>query len=225
MLTPAPAIPATASSQARRWSASAWFVLRGGRGIAPGLGGGQLGGSQTGLRLTYAIGEARRVAIVGRVATPLNGSGREGAIGVEWRPTRLPIRIVAEYRVSLDGGASGPAVGAIAGVGPAPVALGFDLEAYGQAGVVRRRRAEFFVEGAARLSRRVFSVGDAKVDLGLGGWGGAQRGVSRLDVGPSVGVRLPVAGKAIRASLDWRQRIAGDARPGSGPVFVLGGDF
>lgn len=225
ILAPPQPAPGVSNPTASRWSASAWFVLRDGRGIAPGLGGGQLGGSQAGLRIAYAIGEARRVAIVGRVATPLKGMGREGAVGVEWRPTGLPVRLVAEYRVSLDGGASGPAAGMIAGTGPAPLAFGFDLETYGQAGVIRRRRTEPYAEGAARLSRPVLSVGKAKVDLGLGGWGGAQRGVERLDIGPSIGVRIPVAGKAIRASLDWRQRVAGNARPGSGPVLVIGSDF
>ena len=201
-LAPPPVVPATMIPKASRWSASAWFVLRDGRGVAPGLGGGQLGGSQVGLRIAYAIGDARRLAIVGRVATPLTGPGREGAIGVEWRPTALPVRLVAEYRVALDGGSSGPAAGIIAGTGPAPLTAGFDLETYGQAGVIRRRRAEPFAEGAARLSRRVFTIGGVKVDLGLGAWGGAQRGVQRIDIGPSLGVRAPIAGKAIRASLD-----------------------
>ena len=225
ILAPPPAIAPTAREPLDRWSASAWFVLRDGRGIAPGLGGGQLGGSQAGLRIAYAIGDARRVALVGRVATPLKGLGREAAIGLEWRPTKLPVRLVAEYRVALDGGRSGPAAGIIAGTGPAPLALGFDLETYGQAGIVRRRRDEPFAEGAARLSRTIATLGGAKLDLGVGGWGGAQRGVQRLDIGPSIGVRVPVAGKAIRLSLDWRQRIAGNARPGSGPVLVIGSDF
>lgn len=225
LLAPPPGAVPASSPTTSRWSASAWFVLRDGRGIAPGLGGGQLGGSQTGLRVAYALGDARRVAIVGRVATPLKGSGREAAIGVEWRPTALPVRLVSEYRVALGGGTGGPAAGIIAGTGPAPLAVGFDLETYGQAGVIRRRRTEYYAEGAARLSRRLFGVGGTKVDLGVGTWGGAQRGVQRLDVGPSLGVRIPVAGKAIRASLDWRQRIAGNARPGSGPVLVVGGDF
>lgn len=221
---PLAAVPAGGLT-ASRWSASVWLVVRDGRGIAPGLGGGQRGGSQAGLRIAYAVDQARRVAIVGRVATPLKGSGREAALGVEWRPTALPVRLVAEYRVSIDGSVSGPAAGVIAGTGPAPLAVGFDLETYGQAGVIRRRRTDYYAEGAARLSRRIFGIGGAKVDLGLGSWGGAQRGVLRLDVGPSLGLRIPVAGKSIRASFDWRQRIAGNARPGSGPVLVVGGDF
>ena len=224
MLAPPPAAAPPDRAAASRWSASAWFVVRDGRGIAPGLGGGQLGGSQAGLRIAYAL-DRRDVAIVARVASPLRGTGREAAIGIEWRPTALPVRLVAEYRVALDGGGSGPAVGIIAGTGPAPLALGFDLETYGQAGVIRRRRAEPFAEGAARLSRPVVKLAACKVDLGLGGWGGAQRGAQRLDIGPSLGVRVPVAGKSLRLSLDWRQRVAGNARPGSGPVLVIGSDF
>lgn len=225
LLAPPPATAPPDRPLASRWSASTWFVLRDGRGIAPGLGAGQLGGSQAGLRLAYAIGNARRVAIVGRVASPLRGKGREAAIGLEWRPTKLPVRLVAEYRAALDGGSSGPAAGIIAGTGPAPLALGFDLETYGQAGVIRRRRTESFAEGAARLSHPLVSLRGVKVDLGLGSWGGAQRDAQRLDIGPSLGVRVPVAGKSLRLSLDWRQRVAGKARPGSGPVLVIGGDF
>lgn len=225
LLGPPPATSIVASSPTKRWSASAWFVLRDGRGIAPGLGTGQLGGSQAGLRVAYTLDPARRVAIYGRVASPLRGSGREAAIGVEWRPTRLPVRLVGEYRIALDGGKGGPATGIIAGTGPAPIALGFDLETYAQAGVIRRRRTEPFAEGAARLSRPVVKLAGIKFDLGVGGWGGAQRGVQRVDVGPSVGARAPLAGKSLRLSLEWRQRVAGHARPGSGPVLAIGSDF
>ncbi|HEX4695256.1 hypothetical protein [Sphingomonas sp.] len=218
---PPPSVVATPFAT-NRWSVSGWFVLRDGRGIAPGSGSGQLGGSQAGLRIAYAIG---RLAFVARVATPLHGRGREAALGVEWKPPRLPVRLAAEYRVSLDGGSSGPEVGVVAGTGPGPLAAGFDLETYGQAGVIRRRQAEAYAEGSARLARPLVKLGGARVDLGLGGWGGAQRGANRLDMGPSLGARFPLGRGAVRLSLDWRQRIAGDARPGSGAVLVIGGDF
>ncbi|WP_204317143.1 hypothetical protein, partial [Klebsiella aerogenes] len=29
----------------------------------------------------------------------------------------------------------------------------------------------------------------------------------------------------LRIALDWRQRVAGEARPGSGPALTLGADF
>src|SRR3546814_10233062 len=63
-----------------------------------------LGGSQAGARLAYAIDPAHRLQLVGRVATPLRGRGREAAIGVAWQPTRAPVRVVAEQRFAIDGG-------------------------------------------------------------------------------------------------------------------------
>lgn len=208
-----------------RWSASMWLLLRDGQSPSAGLGGGQLGGGQGGLRIAYALGQSRRVALVGRLVGPISGRGREAALGIEWRPTRLPVRLVAEQRFSLDGGRGGPVVGLVGGTGLGRVALGFDLETYGQAGVIRRGRTEPFADGAARVTRRIASIGKTKVDLGLGTWGGAQRDARRLDIGPTLGVRLPVGGKAIRLAIDWRQRIAGEARPNSGPALTIGSDF
>ena len=99
-----------AAAPASRWSASTWFLARAGVGLG-GPYGGQMGGDQAGVRLAYAIGAARRVALVGRIASPLAGVGREAAIGVEWRPTRLPVRLVAEHRFAIDGGGGGGSVG------------------------------------------------------------------------------------------------------------------
>ena len=208
-----------------RWSASAWLLIRDGGSPAPGLGGGQLGGGQGGVRLAYALGRARRVALVARLTSPLSGSGREAAIGIEWRPTRLPIRLVAEHRFALDGGKGGPGIAVIGGTGPARIGGGFDLETYGQAGVIRRSRTEFYADGSARLTRPLATLGKARVDLGLGVWGGAQRGAARLDMGPTLGVRTPIGGKTVRLSFEWRQRVAGQARPASGPALSIGSDF
>jgi hypothetical protein len=219
-----PPIPGRLPS-ASRWSGSAWLVLRDGRGLGSSFGGSQLGGAQTGVRIAYAVDRSQRVALVSRLTSPLHGTGREASIGVEWRPTPLPIRFIVEHRFALDGGKGGPAVGVIAGTGPAPLARGLDLETYGQAGVIRRDRTEPFAEGAARLTRRVTHVGHLKLDLGIGAWGAAQRGAQRVDVGPSIGVTLPVANRTIRAIGDWRQRVAGHASPGSGPTLTIGADF
>src|SRR3546814_4330059 len=87
-----------------RWSSSGWVVLRGDGAAGAAFGGSQLGGSQAGARLAYAIDPAHRLQLVGRVATPLRGRGREAAIGVAWQPTRAPVRVVAEQRFAIDGG-------------------------------------------------------------------------------------------------------------------------
>ena len=222
----APAAPwssATPLSGISRWSASSWLFARGGGAAGGSLGQPSLGGGQAGMRLAYALGE--RTAVVARAASPLAGQGREAAFGIEWRPTSLPVRLVAEARLGLDRAIrSAPAVGVIAGSGPAPLVKDFTLETYGEAGVIGARRGGY-ADGAVRVARPVMRLGALKLDLGLGAWGGAQRGAARLDLGPTLGVSLPVGDRPIRLLLDWRQRVVGGAKPGSGPALTLGRDF
>lgn len=220
---PPPLRPTPVAGPRSRLAASAWLITRGGSGGT--LLGGQLGGSQAGTRLTYALGEARRVAVAARVATPLSGRGREAALGLEWQPTRAPLRLVAEQRLSLDGGKGGPTLMAIGGIGPTPIAAGFRLESYAQAGAIARHGVEAFADGAARLAHPVASLGGTTLDAGAGTWGAAQRGAARLDVGPSLGLVVPVAHHPIRLTLDYRYRVAGEARPGSGVALAIGSDF
>jgi len=215
---PAPAVPS-------RWSGSAWMVLRGGQTPPPGLTSGQLGGGQAGMRVAYALGKARRVALVSRATSPTGGPGREASLGVEWQPTRLPIRLVVEHRAAIDGGHGGPGAGAIGGFGPLPLPAGFTLESYAQAGAIRRARTEPYADGAIRLARPIASIGRTKIDVGLGLSGGVQRDAARLDIGPSIGMRIPLVGRSARLALDWRQRVGGHARPGSGMALTLGSDF
>ena len=217
-----PPLPERASG-ASRWSGSLWAIVRG-SGEGGGVGSSQLGGSQAGARLAYALGEGRRVSLVARVASPLEGGGREAALGVEWRPFDLPVRMFAEQRIALDDGKGGPSAGLVGGVYRA-LPRGFRLEGYGQAGVIARGGVEGFADGAVRVARPVALAGPATLDLGAGAWGGAQRGAERIDLGPTLGVSGPVAGRNVRLSLDYRARVAGRARPGSGPALSLGTDF
>ena len=114
----------------------------------------------------------------------------------------------------------------IAGLNPLPIAAGFRLEAYAQGGaILRGGRTEAFGDGALRLARPVASIGHAILDVGAGAWAAGQRGATRVDVGPSLGLRLPVAGRDVRLSVDWRQRVAGRASPNSGPALSIGSDF
>ena len=220
---PSPVAPPLVVTGPSRLSGSAWLLARG--GPAGTVSGGQLGASQGGLRLAYALGSRRKVALVARVATPLKGVGREAAVGIEWQPTRLPIRLVAEQRFVLDGGRGGPTLGVIAGYGPSDIAHGVRLEAYGQAGAIGRDRIEGFVDASARITYLIGKVGGASVDIGVGAWGSAQRDAERFDVGPSIVATLPVARKTIRLALDWRERIVGGARSGPGPAVSIGSDF
>lgn len=211
-----------------RWTVTGWAILRPGDGAAPLVGGGQLGGSQAGLRASYAINDARTLAVAARLAGGLDGAGREAALGVDWQPSpRIPLKIMAEQRFSLGRGArTAPALGIAGGFGGVALPAAFRLDGYVQAGVVGLRDRQGYVDGALRMERGLWQApGGTSLALGLGAWGAAQPGVSRLDVGPQAVLRLPAGGVGLRLSLDWRQRIAGDARPGSGPALSLGADF
>jgi hypothetical protein len=213
-----------AAPAAPHWAGAFWLVgRRGVGGAAPGAG--QLGGSQAGARISYSLDPRGAVALIGRATTPLDGRGREAAIALEWRPTRLPVRIVAEQRLALDGGRSGPGLGIVGGL-DARIPAGFSIEAYGQAGAVYRARTEPYADGAARITRAVGRPGEVRLSLGAGAWGGAQRGAARLDIGPAAIVDFPsVGGTHLRLAVEWRQRVAGNARPGSGIAVTLGADF
>ncbi|MBC9034404.1 hypothetical protein IAG41_18605 [Sphingomonas sp. JC676] len=221
---PTAAQPVTITPMLSRWSASAWLVARPGKGLGAAPGASQLGGSQAGLRVSYLLAPERRVAAFVRVAAPLAGRGAEGAVGLEWQPTRAPVRLVAEQRFGLDGTRGGTGLGVIAGI-DTRVPADFRLEAYGQAGAIRRARIEPYADGAARATRVVAERGGVRLSLGAGAWGAAQRDAQRLDLGPSATLGLPLGRQNVRLALDWRQRVAGDARPGSGPALTIGSDF
>jgi hypothetical protein len=57
---------------------------------------------------------------------------------------------------------------------------------------------------------------------GGGVWGGAQRGLARVDVGPRISMQLF---PGIRTHLDYRYRLVGKAQPGSGYAVTVGADF
>ncbi len=206
-----------------RWSASGWLIVRPGSGAGAALGTAQLGGSQAGARVDYALGGG--FALAARAAAPLRGPGRELGLGVAWKPAGAPVRLLAEQRIAVDGGRGGPSLAVAGGVSDVAVGAGFRLEGYGQAGAIARGGGEAYADGLARVARPMTRVGRADLDLGMGVWGGAQRGAERLDIGPTAALRVPVTGRALRVTLDWRQRVAGDARPGSGPALSLGSDF
>lgn len=222
-LLPLAALPPPIARGPSRLAGSAWGIARGG-GLTQ-ASGGQLGGSQVGVRMTYALGSARRLALAARLSAPLAGRGAEAAVGLDWQPTRLPVHVVAERRIAIDGGRGGTMLGVVGGFGPAPVAGAVTLEGYGQAGAIARDGVEGFVDGAVRVAHPLASLGKTRIDLGIGAWGGAQRGTERLDVGPSLGLVVPVAARAIRLTADWRQRVAGRARPDSGPALSIGTNF
>lgn len=219
-LTPTPAQPSS------RWSGSAWLLARAGNEAVI-ANNGLLGGSQAGARVLFRVNDdvARPLSLGVRVSSPLRRSGVEAAAGVEWQPfADVPVRVLAERRQRLSGeGRSAFALLAHGGVSDLPVASGFRLEAYAQAGVVGARSRDLFADAGATLVRPLSADHPAGLAVGAGVWGGAQPGASRLDVGPRVTTTL--AGGRARVSLDWRFRVAGDSAPSSGPSLTLGTGF
>jgi hypothetical protein len=207
---------AGAVDHAPRFSLSAWMLVRG--DVSPGLAAaGQLGGSQVGVRARFALAE--RVHLAARLSGPLQSRlGKEAAIAVDVRPFRaVPVTLTLERRIGLDrGGRDAFSMGAFGGF-DRQVARGLRLDGYAQAGIVGLRRRDAYVDGSLRVARDVIGP----VSAGAGLWGGAQPGAARLDVGPQLVLRTG----GLRLGAEWRQRVAGDARPDSGPVLSLGADF
>ena len=225
---PAPSIRAVQRGP-RRISGYGWVFVRspnGGNGLAES---GQLGGSQAGLRLDYALGAdpARGLRLSARISAPLAGKGREAAFGIGWKPgAGLPLALTIERRIGLDAaGRDAFAAGVAGGIGAVALPADFRLEAYGQAGMVGLRHRDAYADGAAGALRPVMAVPGASVSAGAGIWGAAQPGVARLDVGPRIRATIDLGGARIGAAVDWRQRIAGDAGPRSGLAITLDGSF
>jgi len=206
----------------RRWQLGGFALVRDGGGAgnqpvaaaSPVLGGGQLGGSIAFLPDPYA---RRPLALVvrGNMAADPAGIRREtaqAAVGI--RQSLAPgVSISAERLIAIGRATRGDwtlrlAAGARRG----------RLTGYGEAGVLGNGQLYAGAQASARLLR----IGPATLDAA--GWASLQTGqpdVWRVDVGPSVGTSW----HGIRLQADWRQRVAGNAAPGSGPAITLSTGF
>ncbi|RZV52179.1 MAG: hypothetical protein EX258_02550 [Sphingomonadaceae bacterium] len=204
-----------------RWQLTGWGLFRddaSGQSLAPA---GMLGGSQAGARLTYRFNS--NFAVSARASAPANSDtqGGEIALGIRYTPfAGVPLSIAAErrQRIGTSGGRNDFALFAEGGVWNQAIAAGVEANAYLQGGAVGIEERDLFVDGALTLTRPLI----ANIDGGIGVWGGAQPGLSRLDIGPRLSMPLY---NGVKLHLDWRQQVAGDADPGSGPVVSLGADF
>ena len=133
----------------------------------------------------------------------------------------IPLWLTAERRQRIGrcgGGRSAFALFVEGGVYNQPMPWRFSLDAYLPGRRRRPRTATCSSTARFTLTRPVFGSFSA----GFGVWGGAQPGVYRLDAGPRVTMQVR---DNIRVHLDWRQRLAGNAQPGSGPALTLGRGF
>lgn len=211
-----------------RWSGSAWGFVRGG-GRATSLSpGSQIGGGQAGARVLYRLDDRGISAASGRLSRTLGGVAQsEAAIGIDIKPiAALPVHLMAERRVALDrGGRNAWTLGAAGGVYAVPLAAGWRLDAYAEAGVVGARRRDLYADGAARIARAIDFGAGRSLAIGGGVWAAAQPGAARFDAGPSIVLRLPIEDRTVAFALDWREQVAGTARPRSGIAFTTAVDF
>ncbi len=181
---------------------------------------GQLGASQAGARLIYNFNH--QLALVARASSDVGRRGGEVAAGVRVRPLAgVPVWLTAERRQRVGrygGGRSAFALFVEAGWYGLSLPARFTLDSYLQGGVVGARRRDLFIDGGLAVTRPVFR----RFSAGFGIWGGAQPGLARLDAGPRVTLQVR---RGVRVHFDWRQKLVGNARPGSGPAVTLAGDF
>jgi hypothetical protein len=236
-LPPAAPQPASAEpsvSAGSRWSGDAWLLLRRGGNVSTvsGFVPATYGASQAGAVVRYRLapGSANRPSLYLRGSAALNGSAeREAAFGVSARLlAHVPLVAAAEARVNNQPGGTHLRPAAFVYTELAPLALPYDLRAqfYGQAGYVGGNFASAFADGQLRVDHRLAKLGQGELRAGGGAWGGAQKGASRLDLGPTATLGIPIGGSAgATLGLDWRFRVAGNAAPASGPALTLSAGF
>jgi hypothetical protein len=207
-----------------RFQLTTWTLLRDTRGQTSSTdslaSGSTLGSSQAGARLAYNF--TPQIAATLRTTSTIGQSGGEVALGARIQPVRgLPLWATAERRQRLGrygGGRNAFALFFEGGLWDRPLPMHFRLDAYFQGGVVGFNSRDAFIDGAITATRPVYR----NFSAGLGLWGGAQPGVSRIDAGPRVTMKVR---ENLRVHVDYRQRLAGNADPGSGPALTLAGDF
>ena len=223
-----PPIPVATPRSPDRWRASAWTLWRAdGPGGTELVSAGRLGGSQAGLRVDYELTpQARsRATAYGRLTSALQRpAAPEAAIGLAFQPSRaIPVTVAAERRIALGKGArDATSLMVVGGLGPVDIAPRVEAQAYAQAGMVGLRRRDLFIDGKLSL---LSPIAQSRLKIGGAISGGAQPGASRLDIGPELQLRLPLPQTGARIAVEWRERIAGNARPGSGLVVTLAADF
>lgn len=226
------------ASASDRWSVDAWGFWRQGSDAAP-ISQGRVpiyGASQVGAIAQFRpdLGMPGDVRIFARGYRALVNRGEaEISLGVSARPARsVPLRAYAEMRYT-DAPFSTqwrPAAFIVTELPRQNLPGRIQLEAYGQAGWVGGKFATPFADGQMTLAREVASfAGSAtapvRLSVGGGAWGGAQRDADRVDIGPHMRLEWQMGSVPARLSVDWRERISGDAAPESGLAATLSTSF
>jgi hypothetical protein len=222
----------------RRWSGQAFALIRE-TGLDPATGiatGPLLGTSQSGFAVAYTPSPlARRpLAVTARVNAATDADGRtdnrtaQAAFGVRWQATPA-VALSGERLVSLGEFARDDwLVRLSAGTSRSfrPRGLAVNADAYGEVSLLGN--GDVVSAGQLRGLTPVLSK-PVSLAAGLGAWGSVQKAgpetIGRLDLGPSAVVRLGQGRFGFEIAADYRQRLAGNAEPGSGPTVTLSTNF
>ncbi len=224
----------------RRWTVSGYSFARGAGGSDPLAATPVLGAGQAGAAVGWTLDPlARRpVSVVARVVAAAGPDGGldnetgEAAIGLRVKPVpAVPVVLDVERRVALGALSRNAWAARVSGGDRAELKLAGTraiVDGYGEGGVVEGRGSvDLYAGGQLRAGVPLFDLGRVTLDAGAGAWGAAQRSggmtASRLDLGPSV--RFGIRPWPFSAQIDWRGRVAGNARPGSGPALTVSGQF
>lgn len=224
------------SSFNKRWSADGWLFVRPQstraiRNVNAGPIPATYGASQAGAVLRYRLAPSSKndPFVYIRASTALVEAGdSEAAAGISARPlASVPVSAHAEMRASRIAGRTviRPAAFVVTQLKPQKLPLSSHITAYGQAGYVGGDFATPFADGQARLDREVVKYDLAKLRVGAGVWGGAQKGAARLDLGPTASADITLGESSARLAVDYRHRVAGDAEPQSGIAITLSTGF
>ncbi len=226
-----------------RWSLDAWAFWRRGSNSAF-ISQGRVpvyGASQAGAVLQYRVAPSSRHdprAYLRAYRALVSNGESEAALGVSASPIgAVPLRVHGEVRVTegtFDTEVRGAAF-ATTEIPPLALPAGAKAEVYAQGGYVSGDNSVAFVDGQLAVTREVakFDLAksrSARVSVGGGAWAGYQGAgqaadVHRVDLGPTARLDVRIGQVPARLSVDWRERVSGDAAPSSGVAATISTRF
>lgn len=230
-LLQSPLLYSIRSNTQRRFSAYAYSFIRPGAletgalvSAAP-----QYGGGQSGVIATYRLvgGVRRNVSLLGRVSLAHGAQeAPEFSTGLRIKPlSNIPVTLSAEHRL-LANQKDVTALYAAGSIEDIKLPAQFMAQSYAQAGIILGRQSNQFYDAGMRIDRAVIKTAIGQINVGIGGWTGGQRGGGRLDIGPALRAEVTVGSMPrINITADWRFRVAGNAKPDSGPAITISTGF
>lgn len=189
-----------------------------------------LGGGQAGFSYRHRFSGDAPVqwGAIARIQSAIDPqSDARLSLGLYAHPLRrVPIFLGAEARVGFDHSAADDLL--LHGYGGTSIRLGNRdgrVDIYGQAGAAIGAQTTAFADAQAQYSQPLVRLAGEDVRLGAALNVGAQGSSWRVDAGPQIQWRLPLANPPLDLKLAWRERLAGNADPATGLAITLSSDF